>query len=453
MDILALELALGAGLLTRTTFHVLFLLRLNLSEYAGPAIGILLLPLTYYCMSLYPGFGLGAVHRLRGRVYATLSTFAALLVWNSLFQHSRAVQGVLLYTLPFALVLPSVSQTILRKMLVRTGLGGAPVVILGAGETAAQVVNKLKNDSSHGLRPIAILDDNSSKWGKSLSGVTICGPLSQIDQFRGKAEIALVAMPERNRDDLVALVQRLSFPNIIVVPDLRGLQTLWTTSRDLGGILGLELRKNLLLPQNRFRKRVLDYVVAAPALLLSLPLIFVCAIWIKLVSPGPAFFRQEREGEEGKRINVWKLRTMHVGAEKLLMEYLNAHPEENATWQRYFKLKKDPRVIPGIGWFLRVASLDELPQLWNVLNGDMSIVGPRPFPYYHLNSFSTSFRQLRRSIAPGLTGLWQVSERSDGDLGVQEAQDTYYIRNWSLWLDIYILLRTIRIVIFPKGAY
>jgi lipopolysaccharide/colanic/teichoic acid biosynthesis glycosyltransferase len=171
------------------------------------------------------------------------------------------------------------------------------------------------------------------------------------------------------------------------------------------------------------------------------------------VSPGPAFFRQEREGTDGKRIKVWKLRTMYPDSERVLRDYLEAHPEQKQIWLRYYKLKKDPRVLPGVGNFLRALSLDELPQLWNVLIGDMSLVGPRPFPYYHLDSFSEPFRHLRRSVAPGLTGLWQVSERSDGDITVQEAQDTYYIRNWSLWLDIYILLKTIRTVLLPSGAY
>jgi lipopolysaccharide/colanic/teichoic acid biosynthesis glycosyltransferase len=144
---------------------------------------------------------------------------------------------------------------------------------------------------------------------------------------------------------------------------------------------------------------------------------------------------------------------MHHNAVQVLQRYLAADPVETANWRRYYKLKRDPRVIRGIGWFLRRYSLDELPQLWNVLKGDMSLVGPRPFPEYHLENFSAEFRALRASVMPGVTGFWQVSARSDGDLQTQEAEDTYYIRNWSLWLDIYILLRTIRTFIMPNAAY
>jgi lipopolysaccharide/colanic/teichoic acid biosynthesis glycosyltransferase len=260
-------------------------------------------------------------------------------------------------------------------------------------------------------------------------------------------------MPGLHRDRLADLVETLSFATIIIVPDLFGIQSLWITSRDLGGVLGLEVRKNLLIPANRKLKRLLDYSVSLPLALLTLPIIAAFAAWIKIVSPGSPFFQQEREGKDGKKITVFKLRTMHPEAERLLVEYLKANPEEETNWLRYYKLTRDPRVIPGVGWFLRRYSLDELPQLWNVLRGDMSLVGPRPFPFYHLNSFPQRFREMRTSVMPGLTGLWQVSHRSNGDVAVQEREDTYYIRNWSLWLDIFILIRTVQSVIFPRGAY
>ncbi len=209
----------------------------------------------------------------------------------------------------------------------------------------------------------------------------------------------------------------------------------------------------VLFHQSRSVKRVLDLALAIPLTVAAAPFICLFAIAIKLASRGPAFFIQEREGRGGKRIRVYKLRTMHDDAEQLLALYLQRCAATGAVWVQYYKLRDDPRVIRGIGALLRRYSLDELPQLWNVLKGEMSLVGPRPFPEYHLNGFPEAFRTLRASVMPGITGLWQVSSRSDGDLKAQEAEDTYYIRNWSVLLDVNILLRTVKAVIAPRGAY
>jgi len=172
-----------------------------------------------------------------------------------------------------------------------------------------------------------------------------------------------------------------------------------------------------------------------------------------IVSPGNPFYCQVREGGAGKNFRVWKLRTMYPKADRLLHAYLEANPDAKQEWSTHFKLKNDPRILSGVGNFLRKTSLDELPQLWNVLRGEMSLVGPRPFPHYHLEQFVDSFRKLRRSVKPGITGQWQVSARSDGDLAIQENLDTYYIRNWSVWLDLSLLGRTVLVVLNGKGAY
>jgi Undecaprenyl-phosphate galactose phosphotransferase WbaP len=350
-------------------------------------------------------------------------------------------------------VLAPLLEAPLRRQLIKQGICGLPVVVLGAGATGALVAKTLQKERDLGFILMGMLDDDPRKWGTSVHGVPVVGPLSVADRFAESAKVALIAIPRMERGRLAGLVENLSFPNVIVVPDLFGIQSLWITSRDMGGVLGLELKKNLLVPANRVLKRMLDFAIGVPAFLVSVPFIAVFALWIRLTSRGSAFFVQEREGKGGERIRVYKLRTMYSDAEKLLSGHLDTHPQEKEDWLRFYKLKKDPRVLPGVGWFLRRYSLDELPQLWNVLRGDMSLVGPRPFPAYHLAGFPDTFRALRSSVMPGITGLWQVSTRSDGDLEVQQSEDTYYIRNWSVWLDVHIMLRTLIRVISPNGAY
>jgi Undecaprenyl-phosphate galactose phosphotransferase WbaP len=325
--------------------------------------------------------------------------------------------------------------------------------MLGCGETGRVLAHTLLAEPELGLTPVAFLDNRAETWNGVVEGVPVLGPLGLAQDFERRAHAAILALADLGQEDVAALLHDLNFPRLIVVPDVGGIASLWVSARNLGGCLGLEIKKNLLLRRNHALKRLMDRAVALPLFAMSLPVIAMAAVWIKLASRGPVFYRQMREGLAGRRIPVWKLRTMRTGGDRILDEWLQQHPEDALHWQRYFKLRHDPRVLPVIGNLLRRTSLDELPQLWSVLKGEMSLVGPRPLPDYHLEQLPSEFRTLRTRVLPGLTGLWQVSARSDGDVKVQEALDTFYIRNWSPWLDLYILARTVTAVLFARGAY
>ncbi|MCP5116598.1 MAG: exopolysaccharide biosynthesis polyprenyl glycosylphosphotransferase [bacterium] len=365
-------------------------------------------------------------------------------------------RGALLMSGAMVSILAPLARGTLRALLARKPWWGVPVLILGAGKTARLVIDKLHSQPGLGLKPVACLDDNPDKQGEC-AGVPVPGALSAAPEMAARLRIRhlLVAMPGVDRQRLVSIVERYGAPfaRVTVVPNLFGMASLWVTPHDMGGILGLEVRQNLLAPANRIMKRWLELGVAFAIGVGSIPLLVIAAVWIKRVSPGPVFYRQVRDGQDGRKITVLKLRTMHPNSDELLRRYLDTSAPARDEWRRFYKLKSDPRILPGIGHWLRHTSLDELPQLWSVIRGDMSLVGPRPFPDYHLQRFGPEFRSLRAKVRPGLTGLWQVSARSDGDLDVQQELDTYYIRNWSLWLELHILARTVGVVLRGQGAY
>jgi Undecaprenyl-phosphate galactose phosphotransferase WbaP len=429
---------------------------INMANYFDLWLALLFFVGGYASFGLYRAAGFSPVEELRRTVVAT--ALASLLLTAAVFlsKSDRYSRGALLTSGAILSVFVPLNRSLLRSRFSTRPWWGVPVLVLGAGHTARLLLESLTSQPALGLKPIACLDDDPGKRG-DCAGVPVVGPLFLAPRMARSLRIrhALVAMPGVDHKQLLRILERCGseFTHIIVIPNLLGVASLWVSTRDLGGVLGLQIRQNLLVPFNRWLKRAIDLCLASVLGLLALPVIALAAIWIKLVSAGSAFYTQQRAGEGGAIIRIRKLRTMYPDSDGMLERHLGAHPEAHREWNTFFKLKDDPRVLPGIGHILRRTSLDELPQFWNVITGEMSLVGPRPFPSYHLDQFSQEFQGLRRKVTPGLTGLWQVSSRSNGDLKIQEALDTYYIRNWSIWLDLHILALTVRSVLFAKGAY
>lgn len=427
------------------------------SNQFHPLTSAALFLIAYLASGLYTPAGLGPIEELRRIVLAT--TLVSLLLTAALFLAKAAgnySRGVFLASGALVLLLAPLSRAALRRACARLPWWGVPVLVFGAGNTARLLVRKLQDQPGLGLKPLACLDDDPAKQG-DCEGVPVPGPLSLAPMLAACHGIRhlVVAMPSLERERLLEILECYAggFARVIVIPNLFGMASLWVSPHDLGGILGLELRRNLLNPGARLLKRLLDLALTGALALPALAIIAAAALWIRRVSPGPVFYTQEREGAGGAPIRIRKLRTMHLDADRLLARHLAASPQAREEWRRRFKLRRDPRVLPGIGRFLRRTSLDELPQLWNVLRGEMSLVGPRPFPRYHLEQFDAEFRAMRSRVRPGLTGLWQVTARADGDLEVQRELDSYYIRNWSLWLELHILARTVGAVLSGRGAY
>lgn len=213
----------------------------------------------------------------------------------------------------------------------------------------------------------------------------------------------------------------------------------------------LRLKNNLARSWNRYLKTIFDFALTLVGTVAISPILIFIAIWIYKDSPGPVIFKHTRIGKNGKKFPCYKFRSMCIDAKEKLAELLENDPVAKAEWERDFKLKNDPRITKS-GAFLRRTSLDELPQIFNVLRGDMSLVGPRPVIEEELERYGEYVNDYLM-VKPGITGMWQINGRNDTSYAERVCMDSWYVRNWSIWIDNLILWRTLKSVIRCKGAY
>lgn len=418
-----------------------------------PVIGLFVL--VYFAVGLYPGTALAPAEELRRLSMSTTVVYLVLGASTFIFREAETFsRGVFLLGWVFSLFLVPLGRAALREAFSKRPWWGQAVIVYGAGRTGQMVLRALARQPGLGLKVAAVFDDDPDKHGV-LEGVPVLGGVSEASSLGASLGIryAIVAMPGVRRDRLLELIERHTgaFPHLILIPDLFGFSSLWVTAADLGGVLGLEIRQRLLLPGPRLLKRAIDLSAAVLGGLAIVPLLALIALLVRLDSPGPVFYGHTRIGQGGRRFKAWKFRSMVQDADRVLEEYLHKHPELRTEWEETQKLKNDPRVT-RVGRWLRKLSLDELPQLWNVIKGEMSLVGPRPVVQSELAKYGEK-GALYLKVKPGMTGLWQVSGRSETTYEERVEMDAYYVRNWSVWLDLYILARTVWVVLFGRGAY
>lgn len=402
-------------------------------------------------VQLVPGWGLGTVDELRRIELLLVTIFAGAAVALFLGISERGGSRItFLSAYLIAAVLVPLGRSLMKTILSTINLWGIPVSIYGDRETVPDVVSTLRSDRGFGFIPQAVLSDDYC-LGDVAGGVPVLGGLHNTTR---RTPVAVVALPQLERERLIELLEGPLeiYRTILLIPDLKCAPSLWVKPRDLKGILGLEIRRNLLDPIASFSKTFVERLLVILTLPLWGPicLFLMLLVWIHDFSS--PVYAQNRLGKNGRVFKAYKLRTMIPDAESVLLQKLAQDPVLKEEWERHYKLKNDPR-ITLIGRFLRKTSLDEIPQLWCVLTGDMALVGPRPLPDYHHNELQLRTQRLRMRVRPGITGLWQVSGRSDSGTAGMDRWDTYYVTNWSVWLDIVILARTLRVVLFGKGAY
>ena len=458
LDILLINLAFALGYYVR---YELQLIRPVLDANAAPYLAYL--PLQFWYAVLMPIFLYldGVYARRRGGSWfdelyriANATTTVVVILIAATFIVLPLVYSRLLMAEAGLITIALLSGARLARRLVqgrlrKRGVGVDRVLIVGAGEIGRAVMRNLVARPELGYHVVGFVDDDPAKGDlgrfRAFGGLDHLAPLLKAE----RVDEVIITLPWMYQRKIIALVRACEEmgARARVVPDLFQLALSRVDFDDIGGIPLIGIKEATIPRVGRLVKRGLDLLLALLGLLLALPLLLLIALAVRLESPGPVLFKQVRLGEAGRPFDIYKFRSMHEGAEDRQEQLLELSQASGPL----FKIKDDPRST-RLGRFLRRSSLDELPQLVNVLRGEMSIVGPRPGLPQEVSQYRAWHRQ-RMEIAPGITGLWQVSGRSDLSFDEMCLLDIYYIENWSLGLDLVIMLRTIPSVLFGNGAY
>ncbi|HBE71201.1 MAG TPA: undecaprenyl-phosphate galactose phosphotransferase WbaP [Planctomycetaceae bacterium] len=454
-DLLAAVVALTGGYLL-----VAFAIGKEINHFAPfLAVAATFYSLGFWASGVYPSVGMHPARELkqlfRAALCSTLATALGLLLFSNFSSPYLWVTGIAF--LLMGITVPA-GRSLAKSLMRRLDLG-VPFYFVGKRADIQQVQQAMGCFGWTMLRAAGRFgpaEDQTQQSG-------VLPPKQEVEFERAVPYMGeindIVREAERNRVHWLFVVGEAApskslffhFPEVIWINPKRSNLCAGSTIMSCGMASGVRIEESLLLPIPQFQKRIVDCVVAGVALLALSPLFAVIATLIKLSSPGPIFFSHERIGAGGRSFKAWKFRSMVPDAQTVLAKHLAEHPELQAEWDKDHKLKNDPR-ITWIGRIIRKTSLDELPQLWNVFVGEMSLVGPRPIVKEEIQKYGETFRDYLR-VTPGITGLWQISGRNNTTYAQRLAYDEFYVRSWSPWLDLYILMRTVKTVVFCEGAY
>ncbi len=408
---------------------------------------------------LYPGYGMDEAEELKRQTYALLATLAFAAIFALAFQIGDLVSRFLLLLVFVGLLFLSPFMRYATKKWMRLhGVWGKPIIVLGSGDAAARLKASLEREWGLGFRTVAVFDGSPEGRLVVVREGAEQDPDGSVLQRavelsrKHRVDTLFLAMPHAPQEYLAGLANLagVHFRSVVIIPDLAGVGASAVTARNLGGNLGVEMRHNLLDPWVRRTKRALDLCATVAGGIFVLPLLLALCLLVRLESRGPVFYSAMRMGRDNKLFACVKFRTMVPDAEAVLQRLLEEDEEAREEYSKYHKLRDDPRVT-RVGRFLRKTSLDELPQIWNVLRGEMSLVGPRPYLPRESSGIGRTQGEILR-VYPGITGPWQTSGRNDTSFADRVQIDGHYVRNWSIWWDLIILARTVRCVLFSRGA-
>jgi Undecaprenyl-phosphate galactose phosphotransferase WbaP len=344
-----------------------------------------------------------------------------------------------------------------KKLFNATGLWRKNVVVLGTNPVALAVADEIRKNDSLCYRVVGFLSDGPRPEEGPTASPHIIGTIADLDRemcLRYEIKDIFIALPDCPQERLIEISKTSEnlAETIKIVPSIGSLYAMGVEIENTGDIISVSVARNLIKPWNRFVKRLFEIVLSLGAIVIWLPFFGLIALAVKLDSAGPAIYVQERLGKKDRPFRIFKFRSMYVDNQARLADHFRRDPGLRKEWDIFRKLKtNDPRVT-RVGRVLRRWSLDETPQLFNVLRGEMSLVGPRPFlPEETRDALEPG--RLISSVPPGLTGLWQVRGRNALTFRDRLYLDEYYIRNWSPWLDIVILLKTVKALVQRRGAF
>lgn len=384
--------------------------------------------------------------------YATVSVIIILYLTHNANSTSRMFI-VLLWVLSFCNLV--ILRYASKKIFLALNILQVPVIIIGAGKTAELLVKNIINDTGMGYKIVGLLEDFKVQEG-ILEQYPVLGKLDDAEEVikATKVKHVFIATPGLEKEKLTELLSKVHplVKNVCIIPNLLGISAgnIEVESLFNEKMILLKLKNNLARPLNIFVKTVFDYVATIVGVILISPILLFIALKIKNDSPGRIIYDGERIGKNGKLFKCYKFRSMYVNGDEILEKYLKANPNKKVEWETYHKLDDDPRVTP-FGKFMRRTSIDELPQLINVLLGHMSLVGPRPYLPREADEMGEALKTIVLA-KPGITGYWQINGRSDVDFANRLKMDCWYIFNWSFWMDLVLLFKTVGIVLNKKGA-
>lgn len=406
--------------------------------------------IVFYLNGLYPGILLAPEDEVRR---FSLSSFFILIGEAFALTTIKSTKDLipiaiaLVLSWPFATILLPLGREISRRYFAKFSWWGVPAVVYNKDDRANLIVERLLKKKYLGYRPILIVTDSAIHKDEFL-GIKIVEQSAEISAVLKKINIkvGILCGFNKNLEEL-----QTNYRYLIRVPREQLNTTMSLHMKDFGGILAFSSTNYLTKKSSLLLKRAIDIVVCICVSPILIPLTLIIAVAIKISSPGPVFYGHKRVGKNHSVLKCWKFRSMCIDADKKLKEILENDPARAAEWEKDRKFTDDPRVTK-LGKFLRKTSLDEIPQIWNTFVGEMSLVGPRPVTEPELTKYG-KYSDYVLSVKPGLSGMWQISGRSDTGYEERINLDTYYIQNWSVWLDIWILIKTVGVVIKGKGAY